>query len=201
MSLRFEPVTEFNEADHIYKVEGIEVPSVTTVLQEMGFMKALAFYTDSGANRGTYIHSLVEQYNLGTMDWGQVGEYLPEIEAYIQAKEELKMEVLLTEQRMFNRSMWVAGCADNVSLIRNEEVPYLIDLKTGAPAKWHVLQLILYGAMIKWQTPEKEVPLKMAILYINKKGKYKFVEYQPEEAYFKGAYGAVAAYHIRRTMI
>ena len=198
MSLLFEPVSEFDPAEHIYKVEGIEVPSVTTILQEMGFMKALSFYTPAGASRGTYIHSLVEQYNLGTMDWGEVGEYLPEIEAYIQAKEELKMEVLLTEQRMFNRSMWIAGTVDNVSLIRNEEVPYLIDLKTGAPAKWHVLQLILYGAMIKWET---ETPLKMAILYLQKDGKYKFVEYQPEEAYFKGAYGAVAAYHIRRTMI
>lgn len=201
MSLLYESLSDFDEASHTYKVEGIEVPSVTTILKEMGFMKNLDFYTPTGASRGTYVHALTEQYDNGDMDWSEVGEYMPFVEAYIQAKEDLQLSPLLREERMFNREFWVAGTLDVVAEIRQESIPYLIDIKSGQEEKWHELQLILYGSMIKYHDGAQEHPLKMGTLYLKKTGKYKFVEKNPVEAFYQGAYGAVKAYHVRRSMV
>ena len=200
MSLLYEPVTDFNEEEHIYKVEGIEVPSVTTILQEAGFRKNMAFFTQAGSNRGTYIHKLTEQLDEGCMDWGQVGEYLPYIDAYIQFKEDYGLEILLREGKMFNRAMWYAGTVDIIGHVKGDEIPAVIDIKTGQPDKATDLQLILYGGMVKWQTPAEELPLRTACLYLKKTGKYKYVPTIDRDDYKAAAFGAVHCHHFRSQM-
>jgi len=212
MSLLFDDHVDFDEAEHKYSIEGIEVPSVTTILKDPRFMKNIGFYTPDGANRGTYIHKLTEQYDNGTMDWGSVvvynkdgeieADYTPYLEAYIMAKSELGLKPIEREVKMVNREMWYAGTGDFLGWCNREEtVPWVIDLKSGVNEKWHSLQLILYGGMVKWQMDNGvEIPLKMADLYLQKNGKYKFVECDNSQMNQKAAFGAVPGYHFWRAL-
>lgn len=198
MSLLYEPVTSFDEENHIYSVEGIPVPSTTTIIKEAGMMKNLDFYTSGGSGRGTYIHKLTEQYDKGTMDWGQVGEYLPYVNAYIEFKEKYNLEVLLREEKAYNRAYWYAGQMDIVGRVNGKL--FVIDIKTGQEEKWHYLQLILYSGLIKWKDEGGESPLKTADLYLKKNGKYKFKEGVETPELKAAAFGAVHVAHYKEAM-
>lgn len=202
MSLLFDNNIDFDEAEHRYTIEGVEVPSVTTILKDSGFMKNIGFYTKGGSDRGHYIHKLTEQYDNGEMDWGEVGDYLPYIEAYIDAIADLGLRPLERESLLVNKQLWYAGTADFMGWCsKDDTVPWLIDLKSGVHEKWHSLQLILYGGMVKWRMDNGvEVPLKMADLYLQKNGKYKFIECDNSKMNQNAAFGAVPGYHFRRSM-
>ena len=202
MLLLYDAEVDFKEEGHIYSVGGIEVPSTTTILKDSGFIKNLEFFTKEGSDRGSYVHKLTEQYDNGVMDWGQVGDCLPYIDAYLKATEELGLVHKEIELRLVNKQLWYSGTLDRVSLCRQwKNVPGIIDLKTGQPSKSNYLQLLLYGGLIKYSEGEGlELPLKMANLYLQKNGKYKFIECDELKMNRDAAFGAIPGYHFRRAM-
>ena len=162
---------EYNDELHEYYLEGKQLPSVTTLLKDCGIIDT-AFYTGTGADNGTRRHYLTELYDKDTLDWGTVAEEdLPYLNAWIQAKEDLNMEIQGIEQRMYHPLLMFAGCLDRLATIGGK--PTVIDIKTGQKAKWHELQLILYGLMAI-HTDKK--PSLMTV-YLKKTGKYTVQEY------------------------
>lgn len=165
------PELTYVDKDHKYFLDGAELPSVTSILQGCGYMKALPFYTKAGSDNGRRRHTLTELYDLETLDWGTIDESdFPFLKAYIQAKKDLNIEVEESgiEVRLYHPLLRYAGTSDRICRVNGRIT--VIDLKTGAPADWHVLQLILYG-MAYAELYEQPLPDLMS-LYLRKTGRY-----------------------------
>ena len=184
------PVLTYEEGAHKYNLDGIEVPSVTTLLKNAGYMKALGFYTKAGSDNGSRRHLLTELYDKNTLDYSTIAiEDMPYLECWIHAKKDLEIVVQPDEIeiKMFHPYLLYAGTADRVSTVAG--VRTVIDLKSGAKEKWHELQLILYGLMYA-ELYEQPLPNLMGV-YLKKNGKYNFREYTYENK--KYALAAVLA--------
>ena len=162
---------EYNDDLHEYSLDGVILPSVTTLIKDCGIINT-TFFTGQGADNGTRRHLLTELYDKDTLNWETiVDEDLPYLEAWIKAKEELGIDVQAIEQKMYHPVLYFAGCVDRLALVKG--VPTVIDLKTGAKAKWHELQLILYGLMCI----HDDVKPNLMTIYLKKTGKYSMESY------------------------
>ena len=77
------PDIVFDEVEHIYLVDGVEVPSVTTILQPLAnraYSSVNPSVLEYARNRGSAVHEALELYDLGA---GL--EASPEIEGYVKA--------------------------------------------------------------------------------------------------------------------
>lgn len=161
---------EFREEDHSYWVEGVRLPSVTTVLREMGFIDT-QYFTEEGRMRGTLVHQLTELSDLGTLDEESVD---PRFEGYLYAWREFsKKEGFIwteIEKRNYHPTLRFAGTPDRVGICRRG-IETTIDIKTGPPAEWHSYQLGGYLAM-KWTTNALTVHLRAD-------GTFRFQHYLP----------------------
>lgn len=161
----------FDEAEHKYSLGGEELIAVSDILKEAGIVET-RFFTKEGSDNGKRRHKICELYSLGTLDWGSVEPVdLPYLDGCIKFLEERRVEVQYTEKMSYHRKYRYAGTADLLCAI--DGAPWVIDYKTGKPARWHNLQLILYGLMF---TAEGQKP-NLGCVYLNDKGTYKFKEY------------------------
>ena len=134
------------EATHQYFIDGVEVPSVTTVLKSAGIIDD-RFYTEAGRERGTAVHLACQLLDEDDLDWDSVGE---EISGYLKAYQAFKKDSgfkpLKIEEGVYNRSYQYAGRYDRLGEIDGKIV--LMDIKTGAIPKWVALQLTGYEIAI-----------------------------------------------------
>lgn len=74
---------EFDKESHIYKVNGKELPSVTTILKKQGLTPDYTFTDPWYAQRGTYIHRACELWDQDNLDEdGLDNEIKPFLEGY-----------------------------------------------------------------------------------------------------------------------
>lgn len=141
----FEGLT-FEEQDHIYHLEGIPIPSVTTIMKPLSQdyygkinEEKLAF----AAIRGTRVHQAVEEFELyGVMDIPD--EFSGYTNAYLQWKKDFKVEILATEQKVYHKRLRYAGTVDLICRINGKII--LMDLKTTSKTIPYLLgvQLVAY---------------------------------------------------------
>lgn len=141
----FEGLT-FEEQDHIYHLEGIPIPSVTTIMKPLSQdyygkinEEKLAF----AAIRGTRVHQAVEEFELyGVMDIPH--EFSGYTNAYLQWKKDFKVEILATEQKIYHKRLRYAGTVDLICRINGKII--LMDLKTTSKTIPYLLgvQLVAY---------------------------------------------------------
>lgn len=129
-----EPISslQFDEEKHLYTVNGIDVPSVSKILQPLslqGYMGINREILDYAAQRGTSVHFSIELFD----DTGceEVREdcrgYFEQYKAW---KEKFQPEILATEYRFYHPTLWYAGTVDKVIRIGGQTI--LMDLKTTA---------------------------------------------------------------------
>ena len=123
---------EFFEEPHIYTLDGIEIPSVSTVMKPLSSSVYGEIDKDvlwMAANRGTIVHEAVENYvNYGIEDIDpKYGGYL---DAFIQFWKDYKPTLLVAEYRMYHKYLKYAGTSDLLVLIDDEL--WLIDNKTSS---------------------------------------------------------------------
>ena len=119
--------------DHKYMNGDIEIPGVTTVLQDVGIINYNSFVKPG---KGTRLHKIIELYRTGQLDWEAISE--EEIE-FIQRFDKLTAVYKFAEyeKRIYNSVYNYAGTCDYFSL-------WVGELKTGKPEPWHLLQLAAY---------------------------------------------------------
>lgn len=176
---------EFLDA-RFYQKDGQYFPSVTTILE--AYPKGPAFYEwlkmmgdkadevrDSFGKRGSVVHNLTEQYDLGnevslfddfgakytSFEWAM-------FERYVEFSERFKPEVLLIEANYCNADLGFGGTLDRVVKMKDKTV--LIDIKTSNYLHNHYwLQMAAYSKMYE---AENEKPIdEIAILWLNAKTK------------------------------
>ena len=162
-------VLTFDEKDHIYKLDGNIIPSVTTIITEMlnqDYSNIDPWY----AEFGTSVHKAVEYENNGELDEESVSdEVMICLESYRKFVKDSYLECVVSERKGINRELWFAGTMDMVCKLRKGT--YIIDIKTGTKQKWHKLQTAGYSLLYD---NEQESPPKRGALYLSRKGGYQF---------------------------
>lgn len=117
------------------------VPSVTQILQAAGLCGDPRFYRAGAADRGSRVHAILEEMDLYGDSLLEIDdEVRPYVDSYLAWRDkmpEIKMEV---EKRI--DGSWPIEYAGRADRIRG---PMVIDIKAGAPAPWHRVQLFAYA--------------------------------------------------------
>lgn len=169
-------VLEFDPERHEYRASGRLVPSVTQIIQDVGFMDS-EHYTESARALGSAVHAAIHYLDESDLDWDTV---TPELTGYVRAWEKFKLEtqieIELREYRVFNRIFGYAGTLDRTARLNWEPGTWLLDAKTGAHEDWHALQSAAYCAAF-----EKPLRYRRAGVYLSADGAYRIREFPPGE--------------------
>lgn len=149
------PYLEYDDASHVYFVDGEEVPSITQVLKEVGAVNS-DYFTEEAARRGTLVHALTEQLDRPV---GEKSDQMPPcseeelnvaakyVAQWVRLRENVpfKIEEGGIEEKVFDSVHCYAGRLDRRVTITDQCVSRaLIEIKTnksGYLPKWTGLQL------------------------------------------------------------
>jgi len=136
-------------SDHVYRVDGRVVESVTQAIGRAGLDPNKGFYNEAGARRGNEVHYMLELFDRMALDLRSVK---PEYAGYIKAYNSFKnfsqpfWNLDGIEQTFYNATFNYCGTRDRIGSIlwKGERVQCVLDLKTGAHCEWHGIQLAGY---------------------------------------------------------
>lgn len=153
---------------HEYFWKGAKVPGVNEVLKDAGFIDD-AWFTDEATLRGKHVHEACEFYDQDDLDFEFLHDsYKPYVEAYIKFRQDMPMNVVMSESMLYSKTCGFAGQLDRV-FESADGSHFLIDIKTSAvKAKWWPIQLAAYGHLIIDQYPAA----KLCSLRLDDKGRY-----------------------------
>lgn len=156
--------------DHVYWLDGVSYPSVTTVLKEVGLVNS-DWYAPTGTTRGTAVHEMTELIDQWVLESHHAEE---ELRGYLQAYETFLSDFKPTwhsrEVSFVNPEDGVGGTVDCVGTLGTgdpDESLWVIDIKTGSHERHHGVQLEAYRRGLGLEA-------KKAILLLKKTGKYSF---------------------------
>ena len=171
---------QFDEAKHLYTINGKIIPSVTQIISAVGLYefdfvskRTLAI----AAERGRIVHTYIEWFEQGILDDNSIDpELAGYFRAYLSAKAsgELPEQPDLIEYRSYSEKYQYAGTIDQVFTAEN----WIHDHKTGLPSPSHGLQLSAYWLMLHPDFREK--PEHLTCGYYRPDGSYKIVDYPYE---------------------
>ena len=124
------PELQFAEDTHVYTLNGIEIPSVTTVMRALSYNEYWRVdeqTLERAARRGTAVHNSIENYfKFGFSDID------PELEGYLDGFmewfQEYEPKIIGSEIRTYHRLFSYGGTLDLVAEINGELS--LVDFKT-----------------------------------------------------------------------
>jgi hypothetical protein len=135
----------FDEAKHLYLLDGVRLPNVTGILESMG--ASPQYPAGPYRERGKRVHAACDLYDAGVLDQWEVGET---IQGYVESYRKLFLNFPfqwnLIERPMYDPELLVAGKVDRGGTIWGEEC--VADLKSGKPGKEVRLQLAAYARMV-----------------------------------------------------
>lgn len=148
---------DFDPEEHIYRVDGRIVPSVTEILAGVGLSdntKAGAWEIDpdvlaNAADRGTMVHLAIELDCTGELDEDTVDDEIwPYLEAWRQFVDDTGFLPVANELRFYHPRLDYCGTADMIGYMGDQLT--VLDLKTGSIGlkPWHKYQLAAYAAAI-----------------------------------------------------
>lgn len=184
------PDIVFDEAEHIYLVNGQEVPSVTTILQPLAnraYSSVNPSVLEYARNRGSAVHEALEMYDLG----GEL-EASPEIEGYIRAYLEWTqiyrpkwtgVEQIVyhetfprdVDKPMLNDGNDVdfIGTLDRIGYLNGKELA-VVDIKTSNPSKEALVSVCCQTAAYAQAVYDFDKPERYG-LFLKNDGTFRFV--------------------------
>ena len=175
-----QPELEFEEERHIYRLNGIEIPSVSAVMKPLSssvYGDVDPYVLSAAANRGTIVHEAIENYlNYGIEDIPST--YTGYLDAFISFWKEYKPTVYAVEHRMYHKYLKYAGTVDLLLDIDGET--WLVDNKTSSKIEKMLTRVQLEAYKKGLATHGIRVDRK-AILHLKKTGKFSFVEHPAED--------------------
>lgn len=171
---------EFNTELHEYSDQGVIIPSVTQILQDAGYIDA-RWFTAESRDRGSAVHTLCERYAKGERKdnadrWLHNLEYVNAFARWFYYARPYLIASECVVSHTLNGKRY-AGKFDGIYEIGGRRI--LVDVKTGARAKWHPIQLVAYS-LAELNDGTKVNPDAMMDLYLKPDGTYR-------ECYVTGA--------------
>ena len=171
------PELTFDERRHIYKLNGVALPSVTTVMKPLSgdvygnIDKAIL---DRAAKRGTAVHNAIENY----VKFG-IEDIPPEHEGYFNGFldwfKEHKVVPYGTEVKLYHKSLLYAGTADMLAQV--DGVDMLIDFKTSASVQSMLCGVQLEAYSRAYCTHAGVSEFGEAIIHLKKDGTYEMLPF------------------------
>lgn len=137
------PGLTYSDADHVYRLDGVVIPSVTQTLEAASIIPP---YTGDPwfGDRGTAVHAATWLDDQGMLDEATVD---PQIVGFVEAWRRFRKESGFTpiggETPLHHPLHRYAGTPDRW------DASLLVDLKTGQGAPWHILQRAAYRELLK----------------------------------------------------
>ena len=180
----------FEEERHVYKLNGIEIPSVTTIMKPLSATLYAGVDDDvlrRAANRGTAVHNAIENYlKFGIQDIDAV--YEGYFEAFLKWYKEYDVKPLATESRVYHKTIRYAGTADMPAIVDGKAI--CIDYKTSASVNKMLTGIQLEGYAKAYESHGVCFDGK-AILHLKPNGRYSWVYYEKNDIESWEVFGAL----------
>lgn len=156
----------YNDELHEYKLNGLKIPSVTQVIEDVFPMSEFIpkELLKQKADLGKKIHSTTELYDKGTLDEKSLHSILQNyLNQWIKFRKDYNVQFnleLLSEniELMAYHSVYkFAGRIDRTCLVSKEKS--IIDIKSGTEQKTHQLQTAAYSMLVN-QLLDKKLQIK-----------------------------------------
>lgn len=173
------PELEFEERRHVYKLNGVVIPSVTTVMKPLSddvYGKIDQGVLNRAAARGTAVHNAIENF----VKFG-IEDIPPEHEGYFNAflkwHEEHGVAPYGTEVKLYHKGLLYAGTADMLAEV--DALDTLVDFKTSAQVSKMMcgVQLEAYDRAIASHDAGIRFKQKV-IVHLTKNGEYQMLQFQ-----------------------
>lgn len=185
---------QFDESSHIYKLNGVAIPSVTTIMKPLSdslYKGVDTAMLNKAAERGTIVHNAIENYiKFGVTDCPQ--EYAAYFSAYLKWCRDHKVKVIQSEQKTYHKFMRYAGTIDCICKIDGMKI--LVDYKTSAAVNRMLTGVQTEAYAQAYETHGERID-KKAILHLDKFGNYEFIEYRRNDTESWNTFNALMTIH------
>jgi len=130
----------FDPISHIYRIDGVVVPSVTQVLVAEGFIDA-TWFTEYSRDKGINKHLTIHYYETDQLDEENLDPVLKNtLDAWKAFKLDTGFVVSASETPLYSAQYRFAGTPDILGTFR-DTTPAIIDFKGQVVSPWVGLQL------------------------------------------------------------
>ena len=173
---------------------------VSTVLELNGLSTSARNFGPGPLARGTAVHAACAAIAQGYTPVIEP-EHAPYVDGLREWLTKLEPTIVFTERRIVSRLHRLTGRVDLGVVIGKDG--FVVDVKTGASAPWHGLQLAGYEILVtgheelivQYHIAGGEGALQRAVLYLPGNGSYKWtVQRDPQDAYIFRAAHALLCY-------
>lgn len=179
-----EGVFRFKADGHVYTVGGQRALSITQLLTVSGEADD-EFFTEESGVRGTIVHRLTADLDLGAADLATDGGiYRPYLLAYAEALATLRPQWSSIEEPFIHRQLRFAGTPDRVGLVRGAQT--VAEIKSGEFSKAHQTQTAMQAILVADSLSLPPELIQRMAIYLKPTGRVK-VELHPDPADFSRA--------------
>jgi len=180
----------FDDEPHIYRLDGFEIPSVTTIMEPLSNAKYKGISDatlNNAAEKGTAVHNAIENYIKFGID-DVPPEHRGYFEAFLDWWNAEHPEVISSEVKIYHKILRYGGTIDLLVIIEGKLV--LVDIKTTAALMDSTcgVQLEAYSQALKSHGIEIE---RKCILHLKKDGKYTVRDYKTNDPVRWKVFGAL----------
>lgn len=181
----------YDATRHSYAIDGRPVPSVTQLLK-LGGLVDDSFYTEESRRRGSWVHEVCANYDLGVDVVSQIAEskWKGYVLAYLAACARLQPSWEAIEEAEVHPSLRFGGRPDRLGQVLGR--PTVCELKTGPKVRPvrreqdsdgetyfvnigcepHRIQTALQAWLVAWRLGVKPADLQRLVIYLQLSGKY-----------------------------
>ena len=192
------PELEFAENNHIYKIDGIEIPSVSEIMKPLSadFYNGIREETIAfAANRGSGVHQAIENFLI----FG-IADIEPESQGYFDAfikwYEKTQPTLVSTEKQIYHKIFRYGGTADFICYVG--DCLTLVDFKTTATLNKMLVGVQLEAYKQAFATHGIKFERKI-VLQLKKDGKYREETLPIDDTEAWGCFAALRTINIYKT--
>lgn len=168
----------FNADAHEYidLASGEVLPHITGMLERAGWIDD-RWYTEESSARGTAVHRLTADYDLGALDVASCESiFRAYLLGHVKCMSILKPKVLAVEEPMAHRTLRFGGRPDRDVITFGARGT--LEIKSGGPERGHQIQTALQAILIADEAGLPPESLTRHALYLKPNGKFKLEEHK-----------------------
>lgn len=164
-------------------------PHITGMLAQTGWIDD-SWYTEEGSERGTAVHRLTADYDLGALDVASCkSRFRSYLLAHVKAMRAVQVKVLAVEEPLVHSRFRYGGRPDRDALVANARATW--EIKSGGADRSHAIQTALQAILIADECGLPPKSILRFCCYLTAKGKFKLEEHRADSDFVE-AYRVIA---------